>query len=244
MRIEGGGDARAAAAAVFARFGADPSGLAGHRLKATWIGLARRYHPLGGAEPDEAAMAEINAAYDALRRAETPDAPARRGAPPAADADPKRDGVAVWAWAGHAPDRPLPSDHIAREDDSDANFVRRRLWRLSGGSEEEWTIWPFDGQRFMTPLTVYGSSDLFEEMARAALRFARRGFRAPRAVFVQRRGDRWGRLLLVYADGVFHDALALEHRGGANPGHDAFFLERLPGVLDALRTGAAAARAA
>ncbi|MBW8270385.1 J domain-containing protein [Caldovatus aquaticus] len=233
MRTDGIGDARAAAA-VFARFGADPAALEGAGLKAAWIRLARRYHPLGGAEPDEAVMAEINAAYDTLRRHRA----ARGGAAPQAE-DPQRHGVSVWAWAGHSPGDPPPSDHIAREDYGDANFIRRRLWELSGGSEEEWTIWPFDGQRFMTPLTVYGSSAVFDEMARAALRFARRGFRMARAVFVQRRGERWGRLLLIYADGTFHDGLAFDHQGGAHPGHDPFLLDRLPSVLDQLRAGPA-----
>jgi hypothetical protein len=220
------------ATAVFTRFGASVFGLAPTQLKDVYIGLARKYHPDGGFSPDERVMAAINAAYEVLRRRGR--GPGRPGPVPGS-IDPKHRGVAVWAWAGHDPAGTPPSDEIRRHDDRDRNYVKRRLWKLSSGSREEWTIWPFDGRRFMPPLTVYGTSELFAEMAKAALTFAREGFRGPRAVFVQRRGERWPRLLLVSLEGEPQPGIPFEHQGDLNPTRDAFFVQSLPTLLDRMR---------
>jgi hypothetical protein len=181
-------------------------------------------------------MAEINAAYDVLKRALD-----RVGGSGVADADPRWQGVCVWAWAGHpGGTAPSPDDRIGQTDDRDRNFVKRRLWLLSDRSQEEWTIWPFDGRRFMEPLTVYGCRQAFEEMARAALRFSRVGFRRPRAIFVQQRGDAWADLLLLHSDGVARAALPFRHQGGNSPGRDQVFVNTLPARLDRIRLGIAA----
>jgi hypothetical protein len=94
--------------------------------------------------------------------------------------DPKRDGFAVWAWAGA--DGPPGSDRIERADFSDRNFVKRWMWEACDRRTDEWTIWPFDGYGFLAPLTVYATSDQFAEMVQAAQQFARSGGLPPVAV--------------------------------------------------------------
>lgn len=212
---------------TMARYGVAIPELEPGQLRQMWLQLARRYHTRGGCLEDQKAMAEINAAYDTLRRE-------AMAALSVASKDPRRQGVCIWAWAGHT-GRSVPSDHIARNDDSDPNYVKRRLWKLSGGSTEEWTIWPFDGRRFLPALTVYGSWRLHGEMARAALSFGRSGFRSPRAIFVQKHADNWGQLYLVYAHGVFTDAVLFQHQGGASPALDPVFVANLPSRLEAYR---------
>lgn len=225
------------AALVFERFGARLSGSCPVELRRAWIRLAWQFHArTAGIGADQRAMAEINAAHDVLRRALDP---ARGGR--ITDGDPRRLGICVWAWAGHpGGTAPPPDDRIEQADDRDRNFVKRRIWLLSGDAREQWTIWPFDGRRFMEPLTVYGCRQAFEEMARAALRFSRVGFRRPRAIFVQQRGDAWADLLLLHSDGVARAALPFRHQGGNSPGRDQVFVNTLPARLDRIRLGIAA----
>ncbi|MBX6745836.1 MAG: hypothetical protein IRY87_27715 [Acetobacteraceae bacterium] len=219
---------------VFERFGARLSGNCPVELRRAWIRLAWQYHAGSSANgAGQRAMAEINAAHDVLRHALDPVRGSRISA-----RDPRRQGICIWAWAGHPGGAaPLPNDRIEQADDRDRNFVKRRIWLLSDGSQEEWTIWPFDGRRFMEPLTVYGCRQVFDEMARAALRFARIGFRRPRAVFLQRRGEAWADLLLVHSDGVPRAAIPFRHQGGSNPARDHIFVANLPARLDRIRLG-------
>ncbi len=170
---------------IFAQHGVEASRLDESSLHRAWLRVARSVHPDGGGRHAEAAS--LNAAYAVLReRAQrlAGGRPAPMAAPrPAAD-DPLRDGVAVWAWAG-ATQLPL-SDRIARADYSDRNYVKRQMWELSGRRTDEWTIWPFDGQAFAEPLTVYATSDQFGEMVRAAEQFGRTDGRPPLAVLAAR----------------------------------------------------------
>lgn len=162
----------------FATHGIIVQGLDAQELRRAWLRLARRLHPDHGGS--HAAAADLNIAYAVLAAG----APARaEPGQPDFSRDPMRDGVRVWAWAGSG-QQPgeRPSDRIERFDHSDRNFVRRQMWELSGGSTEEWTIWPFDGRAFLTPLTVYASSACFASMVAAANGFARQGFRRPAAV--------------------------------------------------------------
>ena len=147
-------------------------------LRRAWIAALRHAHPDHGGSHDRAAA--LNEAYRVLRATLTERLAERKARVFRASArDPLRDGVAVWAWAGEAG---RPSDLIHRFDHTDRNFVKRRLWEVSGGSRDEWTIWPFDGARFLDSLTAYASPAAFDEMVQAASHYARQGFRWPRAV--------------------------------------------------------------
>ncbi|MES2713434.1 MAG: hypothetical protein V4653_17780 [Pseudomonadota bacterium] len=217
---------------VFNRFGSQLSADDNGGVREAWISLARRYHARATEDrTNERAMAEINAAYEVLKRTQA-------GASGVALTlnDPRIRGVCVWAWAGHPGGAATaPSDRIEMLDERDPNFVKRALWLLSDRSKEEWTIWSFDGRRFMAPLTVYSNSRLLAEMARMALRFSRVGFRRPRAIFVQKAGSTWSRLMLVHADGNAFPGVPFNFDGGTVPSRDQAFVGRLPAMLDDLQ---------
>ena len=219
---------REAAVSIFRRHGLDAAGLAPDELKRHWQELARRHHPDVGS--DMRAMQEINAAYSFLK----PQAvPAAAGA--ARDtASPRVRGLPVWAWAGHGHGSTVPDEVVLREDYSYRNFLKKRLWELSGGSTEEWTLWAFDGQELLPPVVAYGSDAIFPEMAKAMLRHGRHGFRAARAVLAQAPNERY-EVLLLHADGRSHEppvALSLSSPDGL--ARDRDFLLGLPDRLDAL----------
>lgn len=219
---------RDAAEKVLRDHGLDAAGLAPGELRRRWQDLARRHHPdLGG---DVRAMQEINAAYSFLK----PLAPLYGRD----DDSPRVRGLPVWAWAGHHGDS-MPDELILREDYSDRNYLKKRLWELSGRSEEEWTLWAFDGQELLPPVTTYGDGAIFPEMAKAMLRHCRRGFRWPRAVLAQAPNERH-EMLVLHSDGRAQEPpvpLLLSSMDG--PAHDRAFLMGLPGRLDALAAGRA-----
>jgi hypothetical protein len=159
---------------VFADHGHDAARLDQEALRRAWLQAA----------PDSARDAvRLDAAYAVPDHQARATPPHRAGPPfgprPSFD-DPKRDGFAVWAWAGT--DGPPASDRIERADYSDRNFVKRRMWELCGRRTDEWTIWPFNGHGFLAPLTVYATSDQFPDMVHAAQDFARVGGMPPVAV--------------------------------------------------------------
>ena len=216
---------REAAEAILRRHGLDAAGLAPEEFKRRWQDLARQHHPdLGG---DTRAMQEINAAYSILK-------------PQAAGGlrdttSPRFRGVPVWAWAGHAVGASaLPDEAILRDDYSDRNFLRKRLWEMSGRSTEEWTLWAFDGRELLPPVVSYGSDAIFPEMGRAMLHHGRRGFRWPRAVLAQAPNERY-EVLVLHADRRPLDppaALSLSSPDGL--ARDRAFVIDLPGCLDSL----------
>ena len=224
---------------VFERFGQKVHGDDQARLRSAWIMLAKQFHRRVADDcSNERAMAEINAAHDVLKH-EMASARERQ----ASAADPRRHGICVWAWAGHPGDgAPLPNDRIEVPDERDFNFVRRRAWQLSGGSTEEWTLWGFDGHRFLAPHTVYGSRQIFPELARMALIALRIGFRRPRGIFVQKFGEAWSELLLLHADGAAFPATPFKHNGRSAPTEDPAFVDRLPAMLSELHRSQSGAR--
>ena len=223
---------REVAAAILRRHGLDAAGLAPGELKRHWQELARRHHPdVGG---DVHAMQEINAAYSFLK----PQAVPAAAAGTARDtASPRVRGLPIWAWAGHGDGSTVPDEVILRNDYSDRNFLKKRLWELSGSSAEEWTLWAFDGQEMLPPVVAYCCDAIFPEMANAMLRHSRRGFRAPRADLAQAPNERY-EVLLLHADGRSHEppvALSLSSPDGL--ARDRDFLICLPERLDALADG-------
>lgn len=212
---------------ILRRHGLDAAGLEAGELKRRWQELARRHHPdLGG---DMHAMQEINAAYSFLK-------PQAFGAGSAAARDtasPRVDGAPVWAWAGQRAGT-VPDEMILRQDYSDRNFLKKRLWELSGHSKEEWTLWAFDGREVLAPVVAYANDSIFPEMAKAMLRHGRRGFRTPRAILVQAPNERYEALLL-HADGeAFDPPVAFALSSGTGLSCDRAFVFELPGRLDAL----------
>ena len=214
---------REAAEAILRRHGLDAAGLAPDELKRRWQELARQHHPdLGG---DTLAMQEINAAYSVLKPL------AARGGRDTTS--PRVGGLPVWAWAGHASGT-VPDEVISRDDCSDRNFLKRRLWEVSGGSKEEWTLWAFDGRDLLPPVVAYASDAVFHEMAKAMLRHGRRGFRAPRAVLAQAPNERY-EVLVLHADGwLWEPPVALSLSCPDGLARDRAFLMELPRRLDAL----------
>lgn len=231
---------RAEAKAIFARYGVEnPDKLDVTGLKSAHRRLVKANHPDRGGS--DQAMARINAAYDVLKNPEAYAAsppPSRSAYDPAASRYGHRyssEPYPEWANAGYSGGmRDSPS--INREDYSDRNYVKKRMWELSGKSKEEWSIMNFDGAFFRGYITVYGSPAIFPEMAKAIQKWDR--FFDSRAVFVSRRhGD--GSLYLVWSDGVFHNPpIKMEHESvNSNPSNDQRFMRRLPEILDNIRDG-------
>ncbi|HEX8928053.1 MAG TPA: J domain-containing protein [Actinomycetota bacterium] len=216
---------------ILSRHGLDAAGLTPEELKRRWQELARRHHPdLGG---DMRAMQEINAAYSFLK----PSAPATAFAGVRDTTSPRVRGFPAWVWAGHGGRGTVPDELILREDYTDRNFLKKRLWELSGCGAEEWTLWAFDGQALLPPVTTYGSEAVFAEMAKAMLRHGRRGFRSPRAVLAQAQNERYGALVL-HSDGRTHEPpVALPSSSPDGLGRDRAFILGLPDRLDALAGG-------
>ena len=171
-------------------------------------------------------MQEINAAYSFLK-------PQAAGA--AHDlSSPRVHGAPVWAWAGQSRDGTVPDEMILRHDYSDRNYLKKRLWELSGRSTQAWTLWAFDGEEMLPPVVAYGSDKIFLEMAQAMMRHGRRGFRSPRAILAQAPNERFEALLL-HSDGRQLEppvVLALSIADGL--ARDRAFVAALPRRLDAL----------
>jgi hypothetical protein len=219
---------RETAEAILSRHGLDAAGLTPEELKRRWQELARRHHPdLGG---DRRAMQEINAAYSFLK----PPAAATAFAGVRDTASPRVRGFPAWVWAGHGGGGTVPDELILREDYTDRNFLKKRLWELSGRGAEEWTLWAFDGRELLPPVVAYGGDAVFAEMAKAMLRHGRRGFRSPRAVLAQAPNERYGALVL-HSDGRTHEPpAALPSSSPDGLARDRAFILGLPERLDAL----------
>jgi hypothetical protein len=114
--------------------------------------------------PDEEGLKEINSAYDTLKHGSRGFSGTGQPYQPAA---PQKE-TPKWAMAGYSGGI-KPSAQIRRNDYSDANFIKKRMWELSGESNVEWTIWAFDGRFFRASTTVYGSPEIFHDMAEAMI---------------------------------------------------------------------------
>lgn len=224
---------REAAELVLRRHGLDAAGLAPAELQRRWRELARRHHPdLGG---DDRTMQEINAAYAFLKPRAAAAAAAASYFEGTRDVDsPRVRGFPAWVWAGHGGGGVVPDELILRGDYTDRNFLKKRLWELSGRSTEEWTLWAFDGRELLPPVAAYASDAVFAEMAKAMLAHGRRGFRGPRAVLAQAPDARYEALVL-HSDGRAHEPpVALPLSSPDGPARDRAFLMGLPERLDAI----------
>jgi hypothetical protein len=196
-------------------------------LKASFRRLAMKLHPDQNREdPDaEKKFKELTQAYDVLQNA--------GGAGHDRSEQSKDEAHPIWADAGWSGGM-RNSANIYRQDYSDMNYFKKRMWELSNHSREQWTIMQYDGHFFRHTLTVYGSSEIFHEMAEAMLVWGSSGNPYnTRAIFVSRRGDPM--LYLIYLDGEFYNRnpIPMEHDSfNLNPGNDQQFMRRLPDELD------------
>lgn len=222
---------RETAGTILRRHGLDAEGLASDELKRRWQALARRHHPdLGG---DTRSMQEINAAYSFLKLSGSDPVPV----PPQPRYDfeaPRFRGLPVWAWAGYTAGVIEPDEVIARDDYTDRNYLKMRMWELSERSTQEWTLWAFDGTDLLPPVVSYGSKAIFPEMAKAMQRLGRRGFRSPRAILAQAQHERY-EVLVLHTDGRTLEAPAtLFLSDPCGLPRDRTFIMELPGRLDAI----------
>ena len=260
---------RAEAEAIWRKHGANPDG----DLKDTWKKLLRKAHPDAGGNLEDAKL--INAAYDVLKNPNAgrgtgssgwgaepddgyyeerprrernwyynPDDDARRD-------QQKANSKAKWSWAGYSGG--MHSDPTIRTQDyTDVNFIKKRMWELSGESTEEWTIWGFDGDYLRGVTTVYGSPEIFAQMAEAMITWQTKGGNSYpcRAVLVEKsephrskpfrddEDEQEHSVLVIWADGVFYDKKPIEmtyETFNRNPGNDQSFRHRLRRLIDELQ---------
>jgi hypothetical protein len=221
------------AVAIFKKFGVDPTDMDDASLKSAFRKLAMEYHPDRGG--DEEALKQITAAYAALEKggSAAPGATYRSyGA--GAGQDFNTDGdTPIWANADHSGGM-RNKGTIRREDYTDLNYFKRQMWLLSGKSRQVWTIWTFDGTFFRSCVSVYGSPEIFPEMAKAVLRWED-PFYSKKAVFVQKGQEK--DIQLIWLDGEnISPPIRFEHDSfNRNPGNDKSFLRALPGMLDEVK---------
>ena len=190
--------------------------------------LLQKCHPDAGGKLDEAQ--EINAAFDFLRKIPThflkpPSQPKRPTEP-----QPQPD---KWIWAGHSGAKP-PNSAILRNDFTDLNFIKKSMWELSGYSNDEWTIYGYDGRLFTRTIAVYGSSGILHYMAIAMIDFQTKGsISLPcRAVFSRPTAS--NELHLIYADAKYYDQNPIKFGLDANSTNNSRFMQELAVVLDQL----------
>lgn len=249
------------AANTFARFGV-PGVLSMDKeeLRKAYKQLVLKHHPDAGGEDDD--MKDINAAYDVLKlvqpqarvgsqrpqwsqddfeRAYTNSNSQRRGSS-REDPGETRHGVPIWAWAGHSGGLP-PNATIHRNDYSDLNFIKKEMWRKAGRpaaeKHNEYTVWSFDGSYFRSVFTVYGSHDIYKDMAEAMKQWGDRGVYA---IFVEMGStSHWAEktIWLIWLEGYgpVNSSHSFQYSAfNHNPGNDRYFTQTLEDKLERLRS--------
>jgi hypothetical protein len=189
--------------------------------------LIQQHHPDLGGKADAGAM--INSAYDTLKDGgggDAQDDPPSRRTP--------EEPAGPWAHAGYSGGM-SDSGHIYRQDYTDVNFIKKRMWELSNHSKEEWTIMGFDGAYLRASVTVYGSREIFDEMAEAVRIWQTKGGNTYpcRAVLVSKR--RSHQYFLIWADGRSYAKNPIEIESDSfndNPSNDRTFEARLRKLID------------
>lgn len=210
---------------VFAQFGINVRNMDKDKIKQAHRRLIQKQHTDKGGSLETAQ--DLNAARDALIKGEQVPSGPRSYQRPTSSQTP------TWAWAGHAGGMP-PSSQIYRENYRDLNYIKKRMWELSGKSKKEYTVQQFDGTFFRNIFTAFGSRKIFNEMAKAMKIWGESGNPYDtRAIFIsERRGKK---LYLVYLDGKFlgDDPYVFTHDSfNMNPANDQQFVRNLPGELD------------
>lgn len=216
--------------------GGDPATIPKSELGGVWKRLIRKAHPDAGGSLEDAQL--INAAYDVLKKPQGSAPPSGWNDPRRRSRDEEDEGDTTWAMAGYSGGM-RNSTRIYRQDYTDVNYIKKRMWELSGKSTEEWTIWGFDGAFLRGVTTVYGSPKIFAQMAEAMITWQTKGANSYpcRAVLVEKRGGE-RTAYVIWADGVFYDKdpIPVEYDSfNANPGNDTSFNNRLRRLLDKLQ---------
>jgi hypothetical protein len=219
------------AVSIFRKYGVDIVEMPFEQIHRLRNSLLRRYHPDAGGTIEIAQ--EINAAFDSLqantRGLSKPASQARSPSGPPSPPD-------QWAWAGHSGPG-APNFVISRSDFTDPNFIKKSMWELSGKSDEEWTIYGYDGSLFTNSIGVYGTPKIFYYMAIAMIDWQTKGHihLACRAVFARPEASHY--LYLIYVDGKHYDQdpvkFALDPAEADRINHSAF-VRKLPDLLDHL----------
>jgi hypothetical protein len=136
------------------------------------------------------------------------------------------------------PDKNARNNVIQVGSYRDVNYLKKRIWELSKGSQEIYTINAFGRTNFEGRTRVYGSQDVFDEMAKAMLIWNANGsnVQLTRAVLVSSNRDHT--LYLIYADGksMAHNPIPLPYKPQAGSlEEDNDFKAKLPLVLDKIR---------
>lgn len=233
------------AAKVFARITgiANPKTLTPDQLKTAYRNAMKKLHPDAGGTKEMSQA--FNDAYDVLKAGDSggggasgftydrdSDGATRpRGGP--------REPTPQWAYAGYSGGSP-PNASIHHNDYRDMNYFKKKMWELSGESKEEWHIQGFDGFFFRHGLTVYGSPQIFDEMAKAMIIWQTKGGNPydVRAVIVSRR--RSDDLKIIYADGKFYGRAPIDipvddwYDDELHAQKDQQIARKLPAFLDAI----------
>jgi hypothetical protein len=213
-------------------------GMTQTELRRHWRELIKQFHPDRPENRGRAADAgAINAGYDVLRRQMIEHEQAVIEAAANAPGNIWKQGPAAIAppWQ---PDKNARNNVIRVASYRDVNYLKKRIWELSKGSEEIYTINAFGRTHFEGRTRVYGSKDVFGEMAKAALIWNANGsdVELTRAVLVSSQRDHT--IYLIHADGksMAHSPIPLprDPRAGL-PEEDKDFQARLPLILDTIR---------
>lgn len=213
-----------------------------------------------GNKKAEADFKALSAANDILKH--VADAPARPtkqkpAEPPPPPADPDTDIVAGRGYKQPFTDfkskpaeesgtpwqtDPTGYSEIKSENYTDINYFKKKMWEMSGKSKEKFSIYAFDGTSFQTKITVFGSEQIYEAMAKAMIiwnSYELNGNKKGRvhAVFVHKDDSDWDSMIaLIYLDHDFSFSKKpefLEYEGD-NPAKDSYFVSSLPETLNDL----------
>jgi len=242
---------------IFLAQGINAASMDPAELKAAYRKKMISLHPDRGGDSDTAKM--FNAAYDVLKNKPSISGRSNRSSSGPSYQDQsgsqyrsssKPTETPPWAWAGYSGGLP-PNASIYRENYTDVNYIKKRMWELSGHSKEEWNVQGYDGSFFRGSFTVYGSQSILKEMSKAMVDWQTKGGNPYqcRAVFVSNKELSQGKpdpydydqtvrtLLLTYLDGHFlEQPVEVEYSSfNRNPGNDQQFTRKLPGILDGIR---------
>jgi hypothetical protein len=207
-------------------------------LRMHWRAMIKKSHPdlpenrLKNIDP-----AAINAAYDLLKLAQADRARL-------AQADPLAPQPTSYATSYDRtsiappwqPDKHTKNHRIHVESYRDQNFIKKRIWELSNQSDEIYTIDAFGKTSFEGRTRVYGSQDVFDEMAKAMLVWNANGgnIQLTRAVLVSSPKQE-NSVYLIYADGksLADNPIPLKYNPKAGSHYDdKTFQANLPRILD------------
>jgi hypothetical protein len=113
---------------------------------------------------------------------------------------------------------------INKDDFTDANYLRKTIWEISGKPNTALSLWVWNGERFGQHIVVLSKAKYFKEMAKAMVKYARG---EAKAVFFKGQGPEF---VLIYNEGRFLDKpIAFQTKvGGRNPNNDWDLVATLP----------------